>query len=44
MITSVWETASVQTENMPVHLEKYIKASDFLKSLLQGKLGRNTTI
>lgn len=44
MMTTVWETESVGTEVMPMHLEKYVKASDFLKSLLQGDLGPNTSI
>ena len=37
VMSTVWETESVQTNKMPEHIEKYIKSSDFIKALIEAR-------
>ena len=37
VITKMWETKSLQSNLMPDSVEKYIKASDFIKALIEAR-------
>lgn len=44
LMTHIWETNSVHTQKMADHLEKYIKASDFMKALIEARKSKKITI
>ena len=37
MMSTVWETESVQSSKMPDYIDKYIKSSDFIKALIEAR-------
>ena len=44
MMSSVWEAESVMTARIPDHIEKYIKASDFIKALIEARKDKTLTM
>lgn len=44
VMTKIWETDSVQTNQVPEYFEKYIKSSDFIKALIEARKDKTLTM